>query len=250
MDKVIIASNVVPRDQHLGYLAGLYGCKEYIEEVILVGALSDSPAVQKTFKELHKVINISNYYVVGGIKEIGKARMKLFLQVLNLFKKGIYGSMGKYVLFVDDDCCLDVGMLKKMLDCSEYGGGVIGLQSEYKDNFGKLRGRPSFDFFCTLVPGAFVEEAAGNVAFMNILSRFISGGEFLFCDWYFRFKGCAFNAILNSFVLHLNIPDGYKTWYDWKDEKWNKLQDALGMCKSLEEAEKFLVEAGMIKEKK
>jgi len=264
-ETIVAVANLIPRVQHLPFLTSLYEASEYLDKIVLVGQLGSGEAIEKSYFELTQVCEVVHTVKLADIvadvtdnkkyrntDTIGQARVQMFRCLAWELKK--YNSKNCSVLFLDDDCCLNGLVLRKMLlKYDNLGNGVVCLQSDYRGNVNRLRQSETFDFFCTLVPSKFVKKACADGEFLNILGRFKTGGEFLFCDWYFKNLKCVFDLVRKGrspyFMLHLNIKDKRKLWWDWSDKKWNKIEDALAKCKDIKEAETSLIGLGVINER-
>jgi len=253
MKDIIVISVVRPRYQHLAWLAGLYSVRDSIEKLYILGELIDRREAKLLLKELNCHFPI--FYAEREIS-LGEARAWSIANVAEEF--GIPENFSPDVLFLDDDVVLAPDVLDRLVSLRQPGVGVIGYQSTMMNVVELIRGRPAFDFFCTLVPYQYVFFFAQDFEAMRLLER-LKWAESFLLDWWLREKGLMFN-ILSTGVLHLwsdDYEEGYlkgagKEWAKWSDEKWDKLYREIYAAKSLQEVESIFDSYGIIikKEKK
>lgn len=235
---VVVAVNLVPREQHLCLFSSLYGLRREVDACVLVGERFRSEVSDFLFEQLEGSVTV---VYQEPLLPVGLARVALLGEV---------GVLGRYlgaewVLFLDDDCAFGVDDFRRMRQRCGPGVGCVALQSDYEGRAELLRGRPAFDFFCTLMPIEFVYTASEDEEFLGLLGRMNRGAEFLFIDWWFRRQGCFFNILTES-VLHLFVQDEHKVWGQRPQQRWDEITDGILVCSSVAEVEAFLGREGLL----
>jgi len=230
--RVVAATNLVPREQHLCLFTSLYTLRRFVQVSLLVGARWESEVATFLYKQLNVVHSYSE-----GIGPLGRARRALLEEVVLL--------QSDFILFLDDDAVLTPDQFVRMQQLGGENVGCIAIQSDYEGRMKELRGRPAFDFTCTMVPGRYVAKVVEDEDFLALLGRLTTGPDFLMMDWRLRREGCFFN-VLTDVVLHVFVQDRYKKWGRWSQERWDRLHDGIVACSSVSALEGFLEQEGCL----